>query len=202
MLTNWLYGAGNITPNILGQLKAVKKAARKLTGYPITHAFYGMNIPGYVANDPVLQTIIRGSQRVAEEAITAEIPSSVGNLKWMPLDQAFFVDQNGTARTGPATNTIVFTPDPSTDWWEIIEGTYPVPRSRSNWPATWARCWATSSRWQARSATPRSPPIRSPCSTSPATRSCRPEEPGGDLHRHGANELRNGNSQNILGDAT
>jgi hypothetical protein len=129
LLTNWLYGAGNITPNILGQLKAVKKAARKLTGFPITHAFYGVNIPGYIAQDPVLQSIIRGSSRVAEEAITAEIPSSVGGLKWVPLDQAFFIDQNGTAQDWFGGDTIVFTPDPSTDWWEIVEGTYPVPRS-------------------------------------------------------------------------
>jgi hypothetical protein len=125
LLTNWT--ATN--PNILGQLKAVKKAGRKLTGFPITHAFYGLNIPGYIAADPVLQSIIRGSQRIAEEAITAEIPASVGNLKWFPIDQAFFVDQNGVAQDWCDPNTIVFTPDPSTDWWEVIEGTYPVPRS-------------------------------------------------------------------------
>ena len=131
-----VFGAGNLltnwkaaTPNILTQLKAVKKAGRKLTGHPITHAFYGLNIPGYIANDPVLQSIIRGSQRVAEETITAEIPSSVGNLKWFPIDQAFFVDQAGSYQDWAGDNTIVFTPDPSTDWWEVIEGTYPVPRS-------------------------------------------------------------------------
>ena len=110
-------------------MKAVKKAGRKLTGHPITHAFYGINIPGYIAMDPVLQAIIRGSQRVAEETITAEIPASVGNLKWYPIDQAFFVDQNGNYQDWAGPNTIVFTPDPSTDWWEVIEGTYPVPRS-------------------------------------------------------------------------
>jgi len=125
LLTNWKAA----TPNILGQLKAVKKAGRKLTGHPITHAFYGVNIPGYIAADPVLQSIIRGSQRVAEEAITAEIPSSVGNLKWFPIDQAFFVDQTGVAKDWAGDDVIVFTPDPSTDWWEVIEGTYPVPRS-------------------------------------------------------------------------
>ena len=121
--------SGTQTPNILAQLKAIKKAGRKLTGLPITHAFYGLNIAGYIANDPVLQAIIRGSQRVAEETITAEIPASVGNLKWFPIDQAFFQDQNGNYQDWCSPNTIVFTPDPSLDWWEVIEGTYPVPRS-------------------------------------------------------------------------
>ncbi len=130
VLYNWMYNSStNYTPNILTQIKAVKKLGRKLTGFPITHAFYGGNIPGLIANDPVLQQIIRGSQRVAEETITAEIPSSVGNLKWFPIDQAFFVDQNGNFQDWAGMNTIVFTPDPNTDWWEIIEGTYPVPRS-------------------------------------------------------------------------
>ena len=130
VLYNWLYNSSsNTNPSILTQIKAVKKLGRKLTGFPITHAFYGMNIPNYIAMDPVLQSIIRGSTKIAEEAATAEIPQSVGNLKWYPIDQAFFVDQTGTAQDWAGPNTIVFTPDPSTDWWEFIEGTYPVPRS-------------------------------------------------------------------------
>jgi hypothetical protein len=125
LLTNWT--ATN--PGILKQLKAVKKASRKLTGFPITHAFYTESVPNYIANDPVIQAIIKGSSRVAEEAITAEIPESVGKLKWIPIDQAFFVDGQNNARDWFADPTVVFTPDPSIDWWEFVEGTYPVPRS-------------------------------------------------------------------------
>ena len=66
------------------QLKAVKEAGRKLTGHPITHAFYGINVPGYIAMDPVLQAIIRGSQRVAEETFTAEIPASRRQAQVVP----------------------------------------------------------------------------------------------------------------------
>ena len=131
-----VFGTGNLlsnwtatTPGILQQLKAVKKAARKKTGFPITHAFYTESIPNYIANDPVIKDIIKGSSRVAEQTITAEIPEAVGGLKWIPIDQAFFVDQKGKTQDWFADPTVVFTPDPSTEWWEFIEGTYPVPRS-------------------------------------------------------------------------
>jgi hypothetical protein len=125
LLTNWTA----TTPNILKQLKAVKKAARKLTGFPITHAFYTESIPSYIANDPVISNIIKGSSRIAEQTISAEIPEAVGNLNWLPIDQAFFVDQNMTAQDWFTDPMVVFTPDPNVEWWEFIEGTYPVPRS-------------------------------------------------------------------------
>ena len=62
------------TPNILTQLKAVKKAGRKLTGTRSRTPSTGVNIPGYIANDPVLQSIIRGSQRVAERRSRRKSP--------------------------------------------------------------------------------------------------------------------------------
>jgi hypothetical protein len=125
LLSNWTVAK----PYILRQLKAVKKAARKLTGYPITRAFYGENIPGYIASDPEAQSFIRGNPQIAAEAASGEIPSSVGKLTWIPIEQAFFVDQAGTAQDWFSPDTIVFTPDPDVGWWEFLEGTYPVPRS-------------------------------------------------------------------------
>lgn len=130
LLTNWKYDSStNKTPGILKQLKKVKKAARKLTGFPITHAFYGENIADYIVNDPSIQAMIKGSSKIAEEAATAEIPESIGKLKWIPMDQAFFVDAAGVAKDWLDPDAIVFTPDPSTEWWEFMSGTYPVPRS-------------------------------------------------------------------------
>jgi hypothetical protein len=130
LLTNWVYNSSsNPSPGILTQLKKVKKAARKLTGYPLKYAFYGEDVPGIIAMDPVIQAIIRGSARVAEETLSAEIPDAVGQLKWIPIDQAFYVDQNGVFQDWYSPYSLILTPEPSTDWWEVIEGTYPVPRS-------------------------------------------------------------------------
>jgi hypothetical protein len=127
---NWVYNPNtNPTPNILNQLLLLQEQAVEFTGYPLEYAFYGKNIPRYIANDPVLQSIIRGSSKVAEQTLLATIPDSVGGLKWVQANTAHYYDQNGIMRKWIGDNTIVFTPAPSTDWWEVIEGTYPVPRS-------------------------------------------------------------------------
>jgi hypothetical protein len=130
ILTNWAYNANtNPTPNILPQLLKLHEAAVELTGFPLKYAFYGKNIPGYIALDPVLQAIIRGSSKVAEQTLTATVPEAVGGFTWVAANTAFYYDQNGQMQKWIGDNTIVFTPEPSVDWWEFIEGTYPVPRS-------------------------------------------------------------------------
>lgn len=130
LLSNWVYNPNtNPTPNILNQLLAVKEAAIELTGYPMEYAFYGRNIPKYIANDPVMQAIIRGSSKVAEQTMSSLIPEAVGDLKWVPANTAFYIDDAGLMQKWVDPDTIIFTPAPSTDWWEVIEGTYPVPRS-------------------------------------------------------------------------
>jgi hypothetical protein len=130
ILTNWVYNPNtNPTPNILNQLLKLQENAIEFTGYPLEYAFYGKNIPKYIANDPVMQAIIRGSSKVAEETLSATIPEGVGGLKWVQANTAFYYDQNGNMKKWVGDNTIVFTPAPNNDWWEFIEGTYPVPRS-------------------------------------------------------------------------
>jgi len=130
LLKNWVYNPNtNPTPDILNQLLALKEAAIELTGFPLTHAFYGKNIPRYIANDPVMQSIIRGSSKVAEQSLSSTIPEAVGELKWIQSNYAHYYDQNGTMQRWIGPNQIVFTPDPSEEWYELIEGTYPVPRS-------------------------------------------------------------------------
>lgn len=130
LLKNWVYNPNtNPTPDILNQLLGLKEAAIELTGFPLTHAFYGKNIPRYIANDPVMQSIIRGSSKVAEQALSATIPEAVGELKWIQSNYAHYYDQNGAMQRWIGPNQIVFTPDPSEEWYELIEGTYPVPRS-------------------------------------------------------------------------
>jgi hypothetical protein len=119
---------GTAGTDILADIKAVKKAARTLTGIPITTAFYGENIPGYMANNNAIKNMIIGSPRLSEQFAANELPD-IGNLKWIPVEQAFFVDQAGATQRWFGADTVVFAPDPTPEWWEVIEGTYPVPRS-------------------------------------------------------------------------
>ncbi len=143
-----VFGSGDIldaswdasTTHILRQLKQVKKAARKLTGYPLKYAFYGENIPGYLASNAEFQQMIHGSSRLAESMAENEIPKGLGGFEWYPISEAFFAAASTPPTSQGADETssyadwfgpdqVVFTPDPSPDWWEVLEGTYPVPRA-------------------------------------------------------------------------
>lgn len=143
-----VFGAGNIigtswddpTADINVQCRNIIKAGRKLTGYVPTHAFYGANVPGYIASNNTVKQILTGSARYAEATATTEIPDGTfGIKKWIPIAEAFFAkgadgialgdDETSSYADWFSDDQVVFTPDASPDWWEVLEGTYPVPRA-------------------------------------------------------------------------
>ncbi len=109
------------------QVAALKKAARKLTGYPVKHAFHGANILDHFLGNTKLKELINNNRSFQEGAASGEIPNGLLGLQWHPVDEAFYVDQDDTAQDFFDADAIVFTPEPSPDWYELIEGTYPVP---------------------------------------------------------------------------
>jgi hypothetical protein len=124
---------------IITHIREIRHAARVKTGYPIRHAFYGANIPGYLLSNTQISGLIVANPQLQQAIAMApsEIPQGLLGLQWHPMDDAFYVAGAGTtAIGGDATGTpqgwsnddgIVFTPDPSPDWWGFIEGTFPVP---------------------------------------------------------------------------
>jgi len=112
---------------IHSQVSALKKAARKLTGYPLRHAFYGGNILDYLLGNTKLKELINRTPSGQQAASANEIPAGFLGLQWHPIDEAFYVDADGAHQDFFGGDTVVFTPDPSPEWWEVVEGTYPVP---------------------------------------------------------------------------
>ena len=117
------------TTDLFGQIKAVKDAAVKLTGYPLKYAFYGRNIPGYFAANTYFKEMMQGSPRLAEATAASELPDPLAGLSWRSVSEAMFVDADGNLPAWFDADTVVFTPEPSPDWYEFLEGTYPVPRT-------------------------------------------------------------------------
>lgn len=128
---NGIIGASWATAgtSIITQVKAVKKQARKLTGYPLKHAFYGANIPDYLLTNTQLKELINRNARLQEAftlAEAGEIPDGFLGFMWHPVDQAFW-DDGGTNTDIFGDDALILTPEPSADWFEWIEGSYPVP---------------------------------------------------------------------------
>lgn len=115
--------------NIHTQIQALRKAARKLTGYPIAYAFYGANVLDYIWSNTKLKEIINRQTPLKDGFAAGEIPDGFLRLKWRPIYEAFYQDQDGNYQDLADDDTVIFTPEPSVDWYEFIEGTYPIPNN-------------------------------------------------------------------------
>jgi len=110
------------------QIANLKKYARKLTGYRPMYAFYGANILSYfTGNDKMKEIINRNPAMQNAVLMNNEIPDGLMGMKWRPIYESFFEDQDGSNQDLADDDTVVFTPDPSPEWWEVIEGTYAIP---------------------------------------------------------------------------
>ena len=122
--TTWA-GAGT---DIIAQLRNLKAAAVQFSGYPLAYAFYGNLVPGYLAANTAASKYLAGNNELSRQYLeTGEVPTGFMGLTWIPIGDAFYVDQNAAVQTLLTSDNVVFTPAPSLDWWEFIEGTYPVP---------------------------------------------------------------------------
>lgn len=116
------------TNDIPLQLRTLKQAAIKLTGYPLKYAIYGENIVSYLQkNDFVKDWFTRHPMKREQFMDTGEMPDGMLGFTWVPAYTAFFEDSTETFQNIWSADKIVFTPEPSPEWWGIMQGTYPVP---------------------------------------------------------------------------
>lgn len=118
--------------DILGDLTAIKKASIKKSGYPLRYALYGENIPEYLVSNTNIKNMIGGNPRMSDAFSKGEIPDGLGGFTWIPAYQWFYEDTDNTLQDWWGGDTVVFIPEPARDWFEVLEGTYPVPTRLGN----------------------------------------------------------------------
>lgn len=117
----------NFSTDIPAQIRALQARALQLTGYPLRYAFYGSNIPSYLTqNNYVMDYLSRNPPMAKPYLDSAELPGLFG-LTWVPAYEFFFEDNTNTNRVIVDADDVIFTPEPSADWWEILEGSNYVP---------------------------------------------------------------------------
>ena len=114
------------------QLKALKKVARKLTGYPLKYAFYGENILDNLVKNTIVMELMKRNSTTQAALLSGEIPDGLFGFNWIDVNQAFFEDDAGTNQEIFDPDTVVFTPEVDRTWYELIDGTYPVPTNIGN----------------------------------------------------------------------
>ncbi len=118
----------NAASDIDRQLLNLRQMAGRLSGYPLRYAFYGKNVPTYLTNNAKLQNYFyRSGGDDAQYLNTADVPSPLLGLTWVPAYDAFYEDATGVLQPLVGDDQVCFTPDPTPDWIGWLEGTYPVP---------------------------------------------------------------------------
>lgn len=138
---NTIIGASWATTstNIVLDVTQIKDQALKDTGYPIEMAFYGQNISTYIANNATAQEfLVRNPQMNQQFLDTGEIPNGFLGLTWVPVHSAFFADNDGTNQTFFGGDTVTFTPRIDRSWYEMVQGSYPVPTTFNPFPTAQA----------------------------------------------------------------
>lgn len=124
------------TTDITKQVNGLKQASTFLTGYELTNAFYGKNVPSILANNTNTQNYmardtvvyVNGTGPSGPAYIkSGEIPDGILGLKWGKAYQSFFKDQNNAFQGLVGDNQILFTPDYNDGWLDVMEGSYTVP---------------------------------------------------------------------------
>ncbi len=124
--TSWLNPAADIPLHI----RRIKFRSIKDTGYVQKYAFYGIDIPSYLAVNAQVQPYLARSPVMREKFLdTGEVPDGLFDLTWVPVYTAFYDDQAGTHQTLFGTDAITSTPEIDSVWYEWMNGTYPVPSS-------------------------------------------------------------------------
>ena len=130
-----VFGAGAIiaakwsasTTNIPAHVAAIIEASARLTGYEVTTAYYGKNLLSYLMANDYVKLLLTYQPAWSQQLLNQQIPDGFLGLKWKPASKAFFEDAAGVTQVMWSDDQVTFVPDVSNDWFEVLEGTYPVP---------------------------------------------------------------------------
>ena len=122
---------GTAGTDILGQLTAIKKKAAQDTGLRITRAYYGKNIPGYIATNTAAKELLKTNVRLAE-ALKDSGDFTLKNIRFTDATEAFYQDNDGTDNFWWGDDAVVFAPDVAPTWWQTLQGTYPIATDVGN----------------------------------------------------------------------
>ena len=97
-------------------------------------ALCGRNVKTYLTNNNYVNDYLSRNEP-RREAFLGRAGGPLKNVwfedlfekTWIDGSKAFFQDQNGNTQFILGDDQVIFFPPPTPDWWEILEGTYPVP---------------------------------------------------------------------------
>lgn len=109
-------------------LRALGDAYAYTTGRQVGGVFVGRNIPTYFTTNTSMQTYMSRNPVIGREfADTNEIPAGMMDYSWAPAHRAFSVSSGNAITPWFDPDTITIVPALSSDWYENLECSLPVP---------------------------------------------------------------------------
>lgn len=116
--------------NILQEFTNITLARFFATGYPITTAYYGKNVPSYLLNNTLLNPYFARTTSFKEALQgTGLIPNGVFGINWVPGFKSFYEDQSGTVQEQFPADQITFLPEINRATYAMYQGSYLIPTS-------------------------------------------------------------------------
>ena len=116
------------TTDIPGHMEELVYKAALYTGYPLVYAFYGKNVPTYLLNNTAVSKLFPVGSPLLATLAQGNIPGNFLQItQWIPVNSAFFEDASGTIQKFFNDDKVVFTPRPDSTWWDVVEGSFPIP---------------------------------------------------------------------------
>lgn len=119
------------TNDIPKMLRSLKKTALARTGYPLKYVVYGENILSYLINNNYIKDYLAREGKQRNEYLNDDEIGHLFGLDWIPGYSQFFNTNVGTdSETSNfivGADEIIAFPEPSSGWWERLDGSFPVP---------------------------------------------------------------------------
>jgi hypothetical protein len=123
----------NASTDIALHIRKIQIAAAVQTGYPIVNAFYGKNIPSYLANNTTMKEYLKMNPVSNDAVRNGQVPNGFCKLNWIDASTAFFTDATGATKFFLGDDTVIFTPAfEDVGWWGFLEGSYAIPTNIGN----------------------------------------------------------------------
>lgn len=137
------------TTDLITQINTLKKlSAQRGGGYPIKYALYGQNIAGYISQNDLVNSLFPFDTE-QRHALTKEgrIPNGFLGLEWIPVQNAFWLDDDGqTYNEIFRQDYVTFMPEITKDTYAMFQGTTLVPNS---WNIASSAMDVLKTNWQA-----------------------------------------------------
>ena len=120
----------NSGTDIMGHLAEIREQMLKLGNWQVTEAFYGKNIPDYIANNTRAKEYIDRTPALARQQVenARKVPDGFQGFNWHNASDAYWIDASGNVQEPLGDDEIVFTPALNdAGWWKHGVGSEMVP---------------------------------------------------------------------------